>query len=170
MTPLEASQSLRDFCLDLQNGTKRPGDVGEDVRVGSGGIRGVEGNGESAYDAPANGEGSGTGRKRRVEKVVRDGVVDHAEEISKKTSALSKSREDKEPLNPLSDKGQDQPPIGFPENIPTILGLCPSEQYPNSPKESPPSDPDLAPSTSLTEEIRLADLLKPVVDFNTRTP
>jgi hypothetical protein len=170
LTPFEAGQSLHDFCLDLQNGTQRPGDVGEDVRVGSGGIRGVEGDCKGTYDAPENGEGSGTGRKRRVEKVVRDGVVDHAEEISKKTSELSKRREDKETLDPLSDKGQDQPLIGFPENIPTILGPCPSEQYPNSPKESPPSDPDLAPSTSLTEEIWLADLLKSVSDFNARTP
>lgn len=170
LTPFEAGQSLHDFCLDLQNGTKRPGDVGEDVRVSCGGVRGVEGDGKSAYDAPGNGEGSGTGRKRRVEKVVRDGVVDHAEEISKKSSKLSKRMEDKEILDPLSDKEQIQPPTGSTEDLPPILSPCPPEQYLYSPKESPSSDPDLAPPHSLTEEISLADILKPVSDFNARTP
>ncbi|KAI4751644.1 hypothetical protein E4T51_15131 [Aureobasidium sp. EXF-12344] len=218
LTPFEAGQSLHDFCLDLQNGTQRPGDVGEDVHLGSGGVRGIEGDGKSAYDAPANGEGSGTGRKRRVEKVVRDSGVDHAEEISKKTSALSKRREDKDsfdpPLSkrqnrpptgpseeqivrdgavdhgemisktlklskrredkgtlyPPSTQGQDQPPIGFSENPPTILDPCPPEQYLNSPKDSTPSDSDLAPPNSLTEQISLADILKPVANFNARTP
>jgi hypothetical protein len=171
LTPYEAGQSLRDFCLDLQNGTQRPRDVDENVHLGSGGIRGVKGDGKGTYDAPTSGEGSGTGRKRRVEKVVRDGVVDHAEEISKKTSKLSKRRDDKETLDPLSDSEQIQLPTGVSEDLSPFHDPHPPAQHPASPRESPPSDPDLAPPpNSLTEEqVWLADLLKPVADFNART-
>ena len=170
LTPFEEGQSFRDFCLDQQNGTQRPYNVDESVRVRSIGIRGLEGDDKSASGNSEVGQGAKAGRRRRVEKVVASGGDGVGERGSaQKTPRLRNS--DYENVDAPFRKRQNQLPTGSSFDLPSNPGPCPPDQNLDSPKQS--SLPDLnlaAPNTLQDEEILFAELLKPVSEFNAGTP
>jgi hypothetical protein len=169
LTPHELRQSLEDFCRDLQNGTQRAQNVDEDGVVGSSDVHNVERDGKSTSDDPEIGDGPRAGREGGGEKVVRDDGVVNGQGASK-TPNLSIKEEDEGTMYPPLDKDQNQPPTGHPKALSPIHDPHPPAQHLNSPKQSP-ANSNLAPLDPLTEEERwLAELLKPVSEFNARTP
>jgi hypothetical protein len=166
LTPHELGQSLEDFCRDLQNGTQRAQNLDEDGSVGSRDVHLIEGDDQSASAGPEIGRGFQGGREGGVEKIVANVGVGNIREASI-TPNLSGREEDKGTVYPPLDKDQNHPHTGHPKDLSLIHDSYPPAQHLNSPKESlPNASPD-----PFTEEQRwLAELLKPVSEFNARTP
>jgi hypothetical protein len=152
---------LHDYCRDLQNGIQRSPHVDEDGNASLTGVPGVGRDDKGAPDIPEAGERPGTRREGGLEEVVGDAGVDKYSNASR-TPNLSERKEDKgtvyQPFNrPSTGSSQDVPPFHHPHT---------PQRCPGSPKAS---HPDLAPPPPLTEEELLADLLKPISEFNART-
>jgi hypothetical protein len=169
LTPFELSQSLEDYCRDLQNGTQRAQNVDEDGTAGPSGISNVEGDGKGASAIPEVREGPGARREGGVEKVRGNyGVGSTGEGL--KTPDLSEGKGDKGTVNTPLSEDQDQPSTGYSRDLPPVHDPYPPEQHLDSPKETLPLC-DLAPPDPLAEEHRrLAELLIPVMKFNAETP
>jgi hypothetical protein len=167
LTPFEQGQTLHDYCRDLQNGIQRSPNVDEDGNAGPTGVPSLERDDEGTPGVPKVGEGSEIRREGRLEQTIGDGGVDKRG-IAPKTPDLSKRKGDRETVYPLSNKSQQRPSTGCPEDPPFIDHPHPPQQYPDSPREPPPSD--LAHPPPLTEEEIWLSVFKPVEKFNARTP
>jgi hypothetical protein len=167
LTPFEQGQTLHDFCRYLQNGTQRSSNVDEDGNAGPAGVPSVERDDEVAPGVPKVGEGSDIRRDKKLEQIVGDSGIDKHWDASK-TPNLSERKEDKETVDPPSNKSQGQSSTGPSRVLPTICRPFSSQQDPDSPREPPPSV--LAPPPPLTAEELLGELLKPIAEFNARTP
>lgn len=167
LTPYEDSQTLEEFCRDLQENGARTVDEGRNV--GSAGIRNHEGFDERASEN-AEGERSESRREGESEGVDQNGGVNWARAPTQRLD-LSKRKGGRGTVYSPSDKGQSQPPTVPPKDLPPALGQDPLEQLSKPTEESSTLEPDLPPPDPLTEEqTRLAQLLEPVAEFNARTP
>jgi hypothetical protein len=169
LTPFQLSQSIGDFCRDLQNGTQRAQNVDEDGSAGTSSIPNVEGDGKGASAIPEVREGPGTRREGGVEKVHGDYGVGSTEE-GLKTPNLNIRKEDRGTLYTPFNKGQSPSPTGYSRDLRPVREPNLPGQHLDSPKETLRLC-DLAPPDPLAEEHRrLAELLIPVLKFNAETP